>query len=80
MTWHKPNGEESFACHGEQEELARRVDADGKLINKALDHFSSHAFYSDRNRYLETEREREREIGFGLHRVRVIEVLILPFW
>jgi len=30
MTWHKPNGEESFARHGEQEELARRVDADGK--------------------------------------------------
>jgi len=30
MTWHKPNGEETFARHGEQEELARRVDADGK--------------------------------------------------
>jgi len=28
MTWHKPNGEESFARHGEQEELVRRVDAD----------------------------------------------------
>jgi len=76
MTWHKPNGEESSARHGEQEELARRVDADGKLINRALDHFSKDAFYSDRNRYLETE----REIGLGLHRVRVIEVLILPFW
>jgi len=50
----------------------------GKLINRALDHFSEDAFYSDRNRYLETERE--REIGLGLHRVRVIEVLILPFW
>ena len=50
----------------------------GKLINRALDHFSWMLFYSDRNRYLETERE--REIGLGLHRVRVIEVLILPFW
>jgi len=78
MTWHKPNGEESFARHGEQEELARRVDADGKLINRALDHFSKDAFCSDRNRCLEPERE--REIGLGLHRVRVIEVLILPFW
>ena len=29
-------------------------------------------------RYLEREREREREIGLGLHRVGVIEVLILP--
>jgi len=58
MTWHKPNGEESFARHGEQEELTRRVDADGKLINRALDHFSDDAFYSDRNRYLEPERER----------------------
>ena len=48
----------------------------GKLINRALDHFSEDAFYSDRNRYLETE----REIGLGLHRVRVIEVLILSFW
>jgi len=51
----------------------------GKLINRALDHFSKKkVFHSDRNRYLETERE--REIGLGLHRVRVIEVLILPFW
>jgi len=32
----------------------------GKLINRALDHFSEDAFYSDRNRYLETERERDR--------------------
>jgi len=30
MTWHKPNGKETFARHGEQEELARRVDTDGK--------------------------------------------------
>ena len=47
------------------------------LINRALDHFSRDAFYSDRKIYLEIERE--REIGLGLHRVRVIEVLILPF-
>ena len=60
MTCHKPNGEESFARHGEQEELARRVDADGKLINRALDYFSKEAFHSDRNRYLESERERDR--------------------
>ena len=47
------------------------------LINRALDHFSRDAFYSDRKIYLEIERE--REIGLGLHRVRVIEVLILPY-
>jgi len=30
----------------------------GNLINRALDHFSKDAIYSDRKIYLETERER----------------------
>jgi len=55
----------------------------GNPLNRALDHFSKDAVISDRKIYLEIERERERErereIGLGLHRVRVIEVLILPF-
>ena len=47
----------------------------GNPLNRALHPFSKDALISDRKIYLEIE----REIGLGLHRVRVIEVLILPF-
>jgi len=46
----------------------------GNSINRALDLFFDTCFHFDIN----ILRHLEREIGLGLHRVRVIEVLILP--